>query len=113
MNRSQFGGLCAIAIFVLVVRLLRTPREDPVPPQRVQVVSTAFRPAAGLGWNLAREPGESDRLLAEKLLGYWRGETIEGVTTSFRFDATGVFACSVDQAVAGVAPVIHGGAAGE
>ena len=113
MNRSQFGGLCAVVIFVLVVRLLRTPREEPVPPQRAQVVSTAFRPATGSGWNLVREPGVSDRTLADQLLGYWQGETIDGVTTSFRFDATGAFACSVGRDDPGRGYVVHGGAAGE
>ena len=64
-------------------------------------------------WAPAEDRGQADRTSAGALVGYWRGETITGVTTSFRFDATGVFACSVEEAVSGRAPVIHGGAAGE
>jgi hypothetical protein len=110
MNRSWVAGLCGIAALALVGRWVRGPQEKPSPRPSSVVASWAPHAARrGPPGN----PGESDRALADRLVGYWRGETIQGVTTSFRFDAGGLFACSVDQVVDGRAPVIHGGAAGE
>jgi hypothetical protein len=111
MNRSWFAGLCGIAALALVGRLVRGPREVSTPPRPTSVVAAQAPPAAR--WGVPGDPGESDRALADRLVGDWRGETVQGVTTSFRFDAGGLFACSVDQAVPGRAPVVHGGAAGE
>lgn len=113
MNRSWFAGLFGIAALALVGRLVRGPQERPAPPPPPLAAASPSQPSVDSRWAPAESRGESDRTLADRLLGYWRGETIDGVTTSFRFDATGAFACSVGRDAPGRGYGVHGGATGE